>query len=201
MSTPAEIVQIELTQGQFALVDAADAELVGRYKWFAMRRETRRHGKHYTYGFLAATKLAGQNVQLHVFLARPGPGLVVDHINGDTLDCRRANLRVCTHQQNRINSNRASHNKSGFMGVSWHAGKGRWAASLTASDRSVHIGWFGTAEDAARARDAAAYEWAGQYARLNFPKAGAISASSDVVERDLPKVEVRDSSSLARSRY
>lgn len=164
------VAHIELTRGQHAIIDAADAELVRQHRWYAHLRTASRRGKTYTYGFVARSLVAGRDVLLHVLLAQPGPGLVVDHINGNTLDCRRSNLRVCTHLQNRQNSARSRNNTSGFMGVSFDADKKSWRACLTAGASQIHVGWFRSAEEAARARDAALYEWAGEYARLNFPR-------------------------------
>lgn len=164
------VAHIELTQGQYAIIDAADLKLVRQHRWHAHLRTAQRRGKRYTYGFEAHTNTAGRRVVLHVLLVQPGPGLVVDHINGNTLDCRRSNLRVCTHLQNRQNSNPSRGNTSGFVGVSSHADRAGFRAYLTVGVAQIHVGWFRSAEEAARARDAALYEWAGEYARLNFPR-------------------------------
>jgi len=164
------VIHMELTQGQHALIDAADLELARQYRWYAHLRTASRRGKTYTYGFEARARGAGGTTLLHVLLVQPGPGLVVDHINGNTLDCRRSNLRVCTHLQNRQNSNPSRGNTSGFVGVSSHAARAGFRAYLTVGVSQIHVGWFRSAEEAARARDAALYEWAGEYARLNFPR-------------------------------
>jgi hypothetical protein len=83
---------------------------------------------------------------------------VVDHMNGNSLDNRRENLRVVSHMENI--RNRAGANKngtSGHLGVSFHKGKGRWRAyiMLPGTERKqkmLHLGYFDIVEDAVKAR-------------------------------------------------
>lgn len=83
---------------------------------------------------------------------------VVDHMNGDSLDNRRENLRVVSHMENIRNRGGANKNStSGHLGVSFHKGKGRWRAyiMLPASmrkQRMLHLGYFENIEDAVKAR-------------------------------------------------
>src|SRR5690606_2692728 len=87
-------VAIPLTQGFVALVDEMDAERVATRSWFAVKAGRT------VYAHSAAQPDGSPAVGLHIFIMRPEPGLVVDHRDGDGLDNRRANLRVCTHKQN-----------------------------------------------------------------------------------------------------
>lgn len=104
--------------------------------------------------------------RLHTFLtAWP----LVDHINGNGLDNRRANLRPATPSQNTANARMPSDNTSGFKGVGWFARTGRWRAYITYQGRQKHLGYFDIAEEAALAYDAAARELFGEFARPNFP--------------------------------
>lgn len=94
--------------------------------------------------------------------------LVVDHINGNVLDNRKCNLRVCTHAENMRNiTKRRKGNTSGYTGVS-KCGK-RWAASIGDRGKTIYLGSFGNKEEAARARDLKAIELHGEFASLNFP--------------------------------
>ena len=94
--------------------------------------------------------------------------LVVDHINGNVLDNRKCNLRVCTHAENMRNiTKRRKGNTSGYTGVS-KCGK-RWAASIGYRGKDIYLGTFGNKEEAARARDLKAIELHGEFASLNFP--------------------------------
>jgi hypothetical protein len=97
----------------------------------------------------------------------------VDHANGDSLDNRSQNLRIATKAQNAMNSKAIG--SCGFKGVSKTA-SGKYSAKITANWRSEYMGLFESAEDAARAYDAAARRLHGQFARLNFPNPGERSA-------------------------
>jgi hypothetical protein len=162
---------IPLTQGHFAIVDDADFENVNQHKWsyhhtgYAMRQVRVRPGR------------GGQkNEWLHRRLMQPGEGLEVDHINHNKLDNRRANLRVCTKQQNRQNRKAYKGTSSGFKGVTWNTREQKWYVKISVNGQRKHIGVFDSAEDAARAYDVAAREHFGAFACLNFPSKDEQSA-------------------------
>jgi hypothetical protein len=91
----------------------------------------------------------------------------VDHINHNGLDNRRTNLRVCTRVQNQGNRKRNVNNVSGYKGVYLDGRRGHWVASIREGGRSLKLGRFPTAEDAALAyNEAATTKW-GEYALLN----------------------------------
>tara|TARA_B100001094_G_C17801896_1_gene609519 strand:- start:76 stop:648 length:573 start_codon:yes stop_codon:yes gene_type:complete len=101
-------------------------------------------------------------------------GMCVDHINGDTLDNRKENLRVCTRSQNSQNQRLKSHSQSGYKGVYEIKNpqpKKRFRAYLGGGQGKSHIrlGSYATAEEAAEVRDKKALEIHGEYASLNFP--------------------------------
>jgi hypothetical protein len=95
-------------------------------------------------------------------------GKDTDHINGDTLDNRRCNLRVCSHQQN-ISNRKKQRNPttSQYKGVHLDKARGKWHAKLRSHGRMVHIGYFTSEEDAAQAYNEAARKHFGEFARLN----------------------------------
>jgi hypothetical protein len=95
----------------------------------------------------------------------------IDHINGDSTDNRIANLRDCTHAQNHANRSADRGNSTGYKGVSLHA-CGRYYAQLKKGGEHKLALTYATAEEAARAYDAAAREHFGEFARLNFPDEG-----------------------------
>ena len=102
---------------------------------------------------------------------KKGDGKIVDHINGNSLDNRKANLRICTQSQNMINRIKQKNNKSGYIGVCLYKGNSinKWRASIMQNKKQISIGYFDNKIDAAKARDTKALELYGEYATLNFP--------------------------------
>ena len=94
----------------------------------------------------------------------------VDHVNGDGLDNRRANLRPASTAQNARNRSRPSTNRSGFKGVSWVRDRGHWRAGIKVDGRSLNLGSFADPVEAAKAYDEAARRLHGKFARPNFPE-------------------------------
>jgi hypothetical protein len=142
----------------WALLDAADRANFGRHAWrlgsngYAVRSET-----------TGGTK---RTIYLHREVAGTPPGVLTDHVNGNRLDNRRANLRVATRGENNANS-RDRPRRSGFRGVYWHRQAGRWVSQISVDGRLRHLGLFDDPEDAAMAYDLAAREAWGPYARTN----------------------------------
>lgn len=94
---------------------------------------------------------------------------LVDHINTDSLDNRKANLRLATHSQNSCNSRRDKSNTySRFRGVSFSKRKGKWFAAIRVNGKKTWLGYFANEEDAAKAYDEAAQKYHGEFARVNF---------------------------------
>jgi hypothetical protein len=148
---------IPLTQGKFALVDAADYEWLSKYKWNAMTCGST------TYAF----RLEGRKyILMHREIMKPRKGQVVDHINHNGADNRRSNLRNCTTRQNTCNG-RPRGGTSRYCGVCRHGN--RWMAQARYLGVHVHIGYFADEVEAARARDRMAIMLHGEYAYLNFP--------------------------------
>lgn len=152
--------QVPLTRGMFAIVDDDDYATASAVRWYASPR----HGLWYARG-----RLGGKRVQLHRLIIGAPDGVMVDHVNGDSLDCRRSNLRLASVQENSRNS-RGRGSVSGFKGVKRAASRRNpWRAYIEMDCRFVHIGMFSDRESAARAYDAKARELFGEFARLNFP--------------------------------
>lgn len=154
-------VEIPLTRGMVALVDDEDAERVGAVKWYANPDGEPPSCRWYA---IRDRWEGGRRVRerLHRIILDAPAGALVDHVNGDGLDNRRANLRLCSGSQNGANK-RCSVGRSGFRGV--YPARARWYASI--QHRS--LGTFADPVDAARAYDAAAQAIYGPFARLNFP--------------------------------
>lgn len=93
------------------------------------------------------------------------PDHSIDHINSDPSDNRWSNLRPATHSQNLMNVAIRSDNTSGVKGVSWHKQMRKWRAFITVDGRMQHLGLFDSIEDATKARQHAAKQFHGDFAR------------------------------------
>lgn len=124
----------------------------------------------------ARDKQTNKQTKLSRLVMQAPDEMVVDHINGDPLDNRRANLRVVTQQDNRRNSTKPrSGATSRFKGVCKPSGRNRWRATIY-NGRLINLGAFSSEVEAARAYDAAARELFGDCAAVNFPNDGEQSA-------------------------
>lgn len=153
---------IPLTQGQNAIVDAADYPALSRSNWFAV------WNKHIQ-GFYAAR--AGDNYSPMVFMHREllqYPYGDIDHENRNGLDNRRKNIRPCSRSQNIANTGIHKDTRTGLRGITRSHAK--WRARIVVGGREINIGSFTDKEAAARAYDAAALTHFGEFAHLNFPK-------------------------------
>lgn len=152
--------RIELTQGHVAVVDAEDFEELNKYNWQA-RVQT------YTGLFRAKRSENKKEIDMAREIMNCPPGLEVDHINGDLLDNRRCNLRICTHGENMRNRRLQRNNTSGYRGVHYFKRDGRYVAYIYLNGQKIHIGSYKTGIDAAMAYNAHARDLHGEFARLN----------------------------------
>ncbi len=161
--------EIQLTQGQAALVDDEDFERVNAYRWYASFNPGYANG-----GRFLATRRGNKSddtfvVFLHRFIMNAQKGQIVDHIDGDTLNNQRNNLRFATRSNNGCNNAHVlqKHNTSGLRGVSFNIGVGKWRAATKICGKSVHLGYFTDKLEAAKAYNEAAKKYHGDFATLN----------------------------------
>ena len=110
------------------------------------------------------------------------------HVCGNPSCVRPDHLRLASHAENTRYRRNHRNNTSGFRGVSFHRAGDKWQAQIRVDGRLTHIGYFATAEDAARAYDDAARKHYGEFARLNFPRPGEASAHVPPVARKPDRV-------------
>lgn len=145
--------KIPLSQGQFASVDDGDYEALSVFKWHAVKIR----------GIFYATR--GQwnpktkdikNLSMHRVVMNAPKGRLVDHINHDGLDNRKANLRIPPgngRRENALNRKKElmSSNTSGFTGVCWHKQKRKWEVRMRMSGKNLYLGSFNTKKEATKA--------------------------------------------------
>jgi hypothetical protein len=149
--------------GLFAAVDDSEVAMLSKWKWgvsksgdgrFYVRRQQRINGKQTV-------------IYLHKALCPSAKK--IDHIDGDTLNNRRNNLRECSASQNAANSKkRIDGVASAFKGVKKTRSGKRWVAMIRVLGRSIYLGTFDVEKHAALAYDAAARSRFGEFARTNF---------------------------------
>lgn len=105
--------------------------------------------------------------QLHRLVMNEPKDMSVDHINGNKLDNRKSNLRVCTHQQNLCNQKLNTRNKSGFKGVSWNKIRNKWETSIMYNQKHIFGGYFDKKELAAIKYNDLAVSLFGVFANIN----------------------------------
>lgn len=142
-------------EGKFAVVDDEDFDEVNQHKWFLVASG---NGKFY---------VRVRGTYLHRLVTKAKSGEYIDHIDGNTLDNKKYNLRSCTNQQN-VRNCKSNRGKSRYKGVCPVSKSKSWRATLSVNMKSVHIGSFATEIEAAKAYDEAARKHYGEFARTNF---------------------------------
>lgn len=157
-------VRIPLTQGEYAIIDAADLPLVQEYNWrlHVTKRQRYARGRSRVPG-----KRGKPSVYLHRLLLQPAPHVRVDHKNHNGLDCRRSNLRECTGSTNGGNKRSQVGSRAPYKGI-WKKDN-KWLAEVRCQGKRHYLGRYLNPEDAARAYDSKAREVFGEYAHTNFP--------------------------------
>jgi len=153
-----------------ALIDASDRSLVESYTWHALCGH---NGKIYAY--------SRRRVYMHRLIAGTPAGFETDHINGDGLDNRRANLRIASASQNSANMGKparpgGSAHSSRYKGVSWDRSRDLWQAKITVNQHCRNLGRYSSQEAAALAYDEAARAAWGEFAMTNRDLAIGVTA-------------------------
>jgi hypothetical protein len=158
----AEIIIISETHGIFNVkIDLKDVEKVKKILW-SINALGRKNGKK---EFYAVNNKYGL---LHRYLLDAQKGVFVDHKDGNTLDCRRKNIRLLTRHQNNMNKGIYNNNSSGHVGIIWYKKTKKWMAFIKINKIQINLGYFEKIEDAIEARRLAEIKYFGKYTR-NYP--------------------------------
>jgi hypothetical protein len=165
-------MKLQTNNGYFYEIDEEDAEIVGLYNWYGWK--SRRRNSNGEIKFHSAYIVANHyhdNTNTRIFMHRvimnvPN-GIEIDHVNGDGLDNRKINLRLCSRGQNNKNVSKRIDNRSGFKGVKWHKQFKKWHARIKNNGKRYSLGLYETKTEAAIAYNKAASTLHGDFARLN----------------------------------
>lgn len=157
--------EIPLTRGFVAIVDAEDYERLNQWKWYAKRVGANSDGFYAS----SITRVGGKgnNVLMHRLVNNTPKGMVTDHINHNTLDNRKINLRNATRAQNLANMTKRPGLSSKYKGVSRCKREKMWKASICFNGKSISLGTFNDENDAGLAYNLSALKYYGEYAHLN----------------------------------
>ena len=178
------IIESKANGTHTVLLDKKDWDKVSQYRWFLHRAHT---GKLYVRanvddpnGGIRYHKVNGKTyeypkqttIAMHQIIAGTPKGMYTDHINGDTLDNRKENLRVCSNVQNCWNRGKNKNNSHKYKGVKQDRRRRLtpWMAYIGYHGKRIYLGNYATEEEAARAYDKKAIELHQEFAALNFPK-------------------------------
>lgn len=157
--------EIPLTRGKVAIVDDDWFEILYPIKWYCTKDGYAKFDFRYRNESGTACR---SSENMHRIIIDAPKHLHVDHINGNKLDNRRANLRLCNHSQNQQNRKNNVIGSSQFKGVSFQHARKKWKASITHLGRYRFLGHFESEVDAAKAYNLAAIDIFGSFAKLNI---------------------------------
>lgn len=160
--------RIKVTRNKFVLVDDEDFEKLNSFTWYC---ET--HGRTFRSFMVKEKKINGirkrKKIFMHRVILNAKKGQIIDHIDGDSLNNQKSNLRFCSHSQNIMNGPSRLGSTSRFLGVSKRQFKNslKWKAQIQQNGKNYHIGVYDSEKEAALIYNVAASFAFREFARLN----------------------------------
>lgn len=155
------------------IIDDDDFELVSKFGW-------RMNNAGYP------VKNVGKKgkITLHRFLIQPPPNHYIDHIDNNPLNNTRANLRICTKQQNGFNRPKPGNNTTGYKGVTFHKQIMMFQAKIGFNNDTIYLGVYKIKEHAAVAYNIAARKLHGHFMSLN-----QVENEQEIIEKLNSKID------------
>lgn len=144
-------VEVITTKGEVIIISKSDLHVVSKYTWCLSKT-----------GYPVAN-INNKVIKLHRYILSPSENQIVDHINGNTLDNRRENLRFCTSSQNAKNCKLSKNSSLPYPGIKITA-DGKFKARITVNRKEIHLGHFSTLDEAIQARKSAELKYYGEFA-------------------------------------
>jgi hypothetical protein len=145
------------------LISECDFERVIAHRW-SLAFSNKGDGPYFAY---RTPRPERKRILLHRFIVNCPHGNCVDHINCNTLDNRRSNLRICTQAENRFNSRKSKSNTSGYKGVSWCKDTKKWRSQIKLNGKQINLGHFNNPEKAYEAYVSASKKYHGEFGRIS----------------------------------
>ncbi len=139
-----DLAYVPLTKGYTAIIDVESIPLIDKYKWYANKA----NNSVYAVTAIRDSSEKQRKLGMHRIIAKTPDHLYTDHINGNGLDNRKANLRFATNAENLRNQGARVNNKSGYKGVYWGKQSKRWEAKIAAFGKIYFLGRFDTPQEA-----------------------------------------------------
>lgn len=155
---------IPLTKGYFTKVDDDDYERLAIYRWYA---DASRLSEVRAVRSINIGNKKTRRITLSREIMNAPKELKVDHINRDTLDNRKCNLRICTQGENCRNRSKMTNSKSKYKGIGWNSTQNKWISKIVYKGKRIHLGVFVDECEAARVYNEAAKKYFGEFAYLN----------------------------------
>jgi len=153
--------------------DLEDLEKVKKYNWFTKR------------GYILSHDDNHNEIYLHRFVMNIGDNEIIDHINHDTKNNKKINLRICNQSKNQMNKKIQSNNKSGVTGVFWDKQRNAWKSYISKNKKRINLGWFDNFKEAVKVRKEAEEKYFGEY---KYNKNNDIRYNEDVKMEEIKYV-------------
>ena len=125
--------KIKLSQNKYTIVDDEDYNFLNKYKWSTSKNKN---------VYYARKRHNNTKITMHRMIMNQDKNKQIDHINGNGLDNRKCNLRICTQSQNLHNARISKRNTSGYKGISWYKKSKKWLVRISVNGKNKHIGYF-----------------------------------------------------------